>query len=394
MDGTGVSGSSPRLHHASHRSLLVAPSTVAPWSTAHVDAVVVPTARPSDHLRSALSVAAALRCPIVAICDGRASPGTAVDLAAGYPGLRCYAVHGGSALATRYLPGAVHQVHQGSRKQTNISAGRNVGLLVGRLAGWRRVLFLDDDVRAVDVDLVRTVARRVHDRGLTATGWVSHWYPDNSVVCHANRLAGNAQASFISTAALVAEVTDSTPVFPPVYNEDWFFLFDLLRAGRVGHAGTVLQVEYDPYLDPQRAADEEFGDLVAEGLYHLLHEVRTGRLDEDALAGRMRSTDLWADELGFRTTFVERIGRRLTHGAAPDGTDPRLVDKALASLAMAADRLSRTTATDVVAFIDAWREDQDTWRRTLRRLHPLGSVQAAFDRLHLDYETTWDERTA
>jgi len=394
MRGTGVSGAAARPHHDSHRPLLVRPGAVPAWAPVRVDGVVVPTIRPADMLRPALAIAAALHCPLVAVCDGDADRDEVIEEADRHPGLRCFVVRGGDVVVNEHLPRAADTVLRAPAKQRNISAGRNAGLLVGRLAGWSNLLFLDDDVRDVDVDVVRRVARRVHEGGLAAVGWVAHWYPDNSVVCHANRLACNAQSSFIGGGAMVVRVGEATPHFPPVYNEDWFFLVDLLRDHLVGHAGNVLQIDYDPYFDPQRAMDEEFGDVVAEGLFHLLHEVRRGRLDGKVLASQMRSQLFWGDEIAFRGAFVERISRQLAGGAAPDGTDPRLVDKALASLAMAADRLSRTTATDVVAFIDAWREDQDTWRRTLRRLHPLGSVQAAFDRLHLDYETTWDERTA
>ena len=37
----------------------------------------------------------------------------------------------------------------------------------------------------------------------------------------------------------------------------------------MGHA---VQAEYDPFANPERARREEFGDLLAEGLYALIGE--------------------------------------------------------------------------------------------------------------------------
>lgn len=37
-------------------------------------------------------------------------------------------------------------------------------------------------------------------------------------------------------------------------------------------ADKLSQLEYQPFGHPGRAASEEFGDLIAEGLYRLIHE--------------------------------------------------------------------------------------------------------------------------
>ena len=62
-------------------------------------------------------------------------------------------------------------------------------------------------------------------------------------------------------------------MFPPIYNEDWLFLFDAAQRRSValcGHARS--QLEYAPFAEWVRAAREEFGDVIAEGLYRLLHD--------------------------------------------------------------------------------------------------------------------------
>jgi hypothetical protein len=359
---------------------------------ARIDGIVVPTHRRADHLATALDLAARLRCPLVAVHSGDAEISQIIALAE-VREVRCYAVAVERILAQEHLPGAVREVQPGSRRQRAVSAARNVGLLVARLTGWRRVLFLDDDMRDVDLERLARGGRRLIPGGLSAAGWVAQWYPDNSVVCHANRLAGNPQGTFIGAGALVVAVNESTPHFPVTYNEDWFFLFPLLVEQKVGHGGTVLQLDFDPYASVQRAADEEFGDLVGEGLFHLLHEVRDGALHRDALELAIQDGGYWATELDHRGALIDRVVARLAGGLAPHGTDEWTVTKALASLATARSRLDDISEPQIVSFLDAWRQDQATWRDALRRLHPLGSLPAALDQLKIDYETTTAVRT-
>ena len=59
------------------------------------------------------------------------------------------------------------------------------------------------------------------------------------------------------------------PFFPEQYNEDWFFFSRLTARRDLAHVGYATQAPYDPFADPVRAQQEEFGDLLAEGLYAL-----------------------------------------------------------------------------------------------------------------------------
>ena len=381
MDGSGAWEASPRAHHPSHHALLRHLLGTSPWGRAAVDAVVVPAGPDARPRSTALYVALRLGCPLVVLChpvidlDRVAAEGASA-------GVRTYAVRAVPPGGVR-LPDAAVAVVPPPPKQRNISVSRNLGLLLARLAGWRRILFLDDDVHDVDVAAVRDAGRRIHPAGLACVGWVSGWYPDNSVVCHANRLAGNRQGSFVSTATLVCGVDVTTPHFPAVYNEDWLFMFDLLRAGRVGHGGRVLQLPYDPYAAPVRAYDEEFGDLLAEGLFHLLHEARDGWLPAAEVGAAMTSESFWRQEIDFRWHFVKGVRDRLEAGEHVAVADPSSLDRALASLTAAADRLTELSPGLVVAFVEAWRDDARDWTATLRSLYPLGSLLDALDRLHV-----------
>jgi hypothetical protein len=393
VGGTGRSGRSSRPHHANHRPLLAPLGAKTPWARARIDGIAVPTHRSPQHILTAFDVAQRLQCPVITICGGAAEIPQIITLAE-IGDVRCYALEADDVAGNRYVPRAVRAVHDASTRQRIVPAARNVSLLIARLAGWRRMLFLDDDISSVHVERLKRAGRRLQPGELAAAGWVAHHYPDNSVVCHANRLVGNPQGTFIGAGTLVTAVTETTPTFPAVYNEDWFFLFDLIAQREVAHGGTVLQLAFDPFRTPERAVHEEFGDLVAEGLYHRLHELRAGDLTPESLRPAIRDAGYWASELDGRAVLIDRIADRLAGGMAPAGTETSTVERALASLAAARTRLTQITTGDVVGFVDAWHDDQATWRQTMHDLHPLGSLPAALDRLGIEYVTTVKERTA
>lgn len=305
-------------------------------------------------------------------------------------------------------------LHDSPLKQRRVASGRNLGLAVARLAGWTNVLFLDDDVRPARAGTVPAEPTGLRDpddgrlgstaqlaravraaachlgREVSVVGWRQRWYPDNSVVCHANRLAGNAQESFVGGGMLLVEVTEGTPFFPHIYNEDWFFLFELLRSGRAGRGGDTRQLAFDPFEHPRRAVDEEFGDVLGEGLLHLLHR-ESGTAAGDAMAV-MRSPDHWAGEIEHRRTLVTNIAEQLDAGTGPN-IGERIRKAALDSLAAAAERLAETTPEQLAGFVEAWRTDLGHWAGLMSGWRPVGTAAAAFDVLHVPYETTVAERT-
>ena len=80
----------------------------------------------------------------------------------------------------------------------DIARKRNVGLLLGRLCGWRTIMFLDDDIRDMTANAVsQAAAMTAHYQ---AVGFRIASYPDNSVVCHAHRLAGGLRKFFRAAA--------------------------------------------------------------------------------------------------------------------------------------------------------------------------------------------------
>jgi hypothetical protein len=147
-------------------------------------------------------------------------------------------------------------------------------------------------------------------------------------------------------------------------------LFDALRDQAVTIAGTLSQLEYQPFAHSRRAASEEFGDVIAEGLFRLLHEGRD-------LTGA--TSAYWQDVLERRSRLIDDIASRLLL----DDTRAPVIGCALMSLAAARKRLTVISALACVSFIHAWRADLDVWRHRLASLPVLGDLTDAAKFLEL-----------
>ncbi|MFC0548867.1 hypothetical protein [Kutzneria chonburiensis] len=341
------------LHHGSHRTLL-AHVAEPPLGTCEVDAIVVPTSRPAGYLRRAVELAAKLRCTLVTLNSQRSrvaevrslawSSGVdiaAVDMKDVSPAL--LPTFGTTALlaGTPFARG------------TDTSRKRNVGLLVARLAGWKHVVFLDDDIDIPDHQHLTDAVRLLHHFdgvGLTVGG-----FPDNSVVCHAHRQTGGFQDTFVGGGALAVNATSFESFFPDVYNEDWFFLLNDTRLRPIAKtAGLAVQKPYDPFANEQRARTEEFGDVLAEGVFWLLDQ---GKRVQDA------DVEYWRKYLAKRHAFINDVLRRADESDIGDGARERMKS----ALRAARGRCTLITPELCVAYLKAWRTDRTKWRRHLER---------------------------
>jgi hypothetical protein len=341
------------LHHDSHRRLL---ATVAapPVGLGEVDAIIVPTARTAAHLRSAVELAAKLRCTLVTLHSQRSSAARLRALADAH----CVDA---VAVDMRFVPtGALPDFRTTSLLATtpfargkDTSSKRNLGLLLARLAGWQRVVFVDDDIRIADAQHL-TDAVRLLDRfdgvGLTIAG-----FPDNSVVCHAHRRTGGDQDTFLGGGALAVNTTSCDSFFPDVYNEDWFFLLDDTHLRPVAKTrGVAIQRPFDPFATESRARSEEFGDCLAEGLFYLLDQ---GKRVQEA------NVEHWRAFLDDRRRFICDILGRIDDADLDHGKRSRMKS----ALQAARERCSLITPELCVHYLTAWRADRARWRHHLDR---------------------------
>jgi hypothetical protein len=267
-------------------------------------------------------------------------------------------------------------------RKSDLSAKRNLGLLLARLHGWRKIVFLDDDIKPVGRRDLARIAGQLDEHQMA--GMMIKWFPDNSVVCHARRQAKLWQDVFVSGAVLGVRCDDRPlSFFPDIYNEDWFFFAEEAAGRQLPCAGRAKQTEYDPFASPNRARWEEFGDLLAEGLYACFGRGDLGLKFSDRLTKATRT--YWSYFIESRQKVINDTQTELDRlfDRSPCNTD---ILSAIKSLAAAETQLDSITADLCVDFLAAWQEDLDKWRRFSNCLGRVGNTSEAMDFAQLE---TW-----
>ena len=374
-DGARATGDTSELHHGSHHQLL---SFLSPHDRRDsgvrgrgIDAVVVPTFRPHNSLRDALMLTRELSCPLVALCSGPAQAQHVVKLSRAL-GSEVVAVDLHD-VKVALPPSSVDKLlaRTGFPHGSDLSVKRNLGLLLGRLLGWRRVLFLDDDIAGVRADELPGAAAHL-DGGFRAVGLGNTGFPDNSVVCHAYRAVGGRQESFIGGGAMIVDPSQTRSFFPNIYNEDWFFLLGDGVPFKAAVSGTMVQRSFDPFASSRRAAGEEFGDTLAEGLFWLLD---SGFGLENSHAA------FWGDFLFRRRQFLDHV-LALVDDKLGQGQRPGHIR---ASLRAALGQSATISPWLCDAFVDAWRLDLTVWAQFLEHFTLVDTVDKALAELGLSH---------
>jgi hypothetical protein len=358
------------FHHGSHEQLLWASADPAPAGPS-IDAIIVPTARPLVYLAEVAALAQALNCPLVTLHSGKWT--TAADAARRFPpeiDLIAIDVPGSGLLrlphweTSRLLAGTVFA------RRTDLSAKRNLALMLSQMLGWSRVLFFDDDITGLNPAHMRAAGSLLSTH--SAVGLRIGGFSDNSVVCHAYRQSGGEQSSFVGGGALAINVgacLSCSSFFPDIYNDDWFFLLDgdkwLQPTAMTGH---VIQKRYDPFRTPDRARSEELGDVLAEGIYWLLDQDRS-IYDADR--------EHWARFLVRRRLFIESVLKMVETDDLKEDERARRI----AALKGSLGRLALISPQLCEDYLRAWARDRHSWRQHLDLLPAHRERSQALDAL-------------
>ena len=277
---------------------------------------------------------------------------------------------------------ASHRAAQ-EREGIDTNRKRNIGLAAARMTGRPWVLFVDDDVLRLGTHAVLDAMAHLRSTGRRVAGWPCDWFPDNSVVHHARRdFLGLHQDVFLTGAALLVHLEGwDPPGFPPMYNEDWLFLYEPIARGLVVAGPDIGQATYNPYARPERARDEEFGDVLGEGLFHLLHVREPVEVATEAA--------YWHSVHAKRTKLIRRIVAGLRERLAVVATESeqaRLVH-ALAAIEESRKQLTRATPASLADFVRRWRLDEQLWRSYLTRLPPRDTLRQAL--VYLGLHESW-----
>ena len=324
------------------------------------------------YLREAASAARSLGCPLVTLHSGRWTSAyeaaTSPDLAV--KDLKLIAIDVPEADRLR-LPGLeTSRLLAGTifEQRTDLSIKRNLALALSHMLRWKRIIFLDDDIRVPnpgDLSLAAGLALDTH----AAVGLGIGGFADNSMVCHAFRAVGGSQETFIGGGALAVAMKPNRSFFPNVYNEDWFFLLDARkRLQQVASVGQVLQYPYDPY-QVERARAEEFGDVLAEGIFWLFDQ---GRPASDG------DLEHWLHFLAHRKQFIQQVRTMVASRTSIDSTVRTRMQEALTA---ALGRCERIRPELCVAYMKALAADQDQWQRYIQQVRLFSSRYRHWRRL-------------
>ena len=350
-------------------------------ANAVIDAIIVPTIRSAEQLRSAVKLAMDARCQLITLHSHKFPSGLASVLGklgqdvATPLALRSSAAHHLLDLAAG-LPQAVH-----SPSAFDISRKRNLGLLIGRACGWTRMLFLDDDIRWLRADKLSVASAGLKEYPVVGLQVSKH--PDLSVIGHARRLTGHPQKPFISGGSMLLNPQRLNGFFPAVYHEDWLSIIDHIRLGEVAVSGQVTQVVYNPFSNSERARFEEFGDILAFGLLWLIHVQKNTTATHSTLNAAQRdywdeATRLrfWREVLRQRAILLDNLVLRLQLRSKQDISP-------LESVRAARQQCACLSAEEFVSFIKKWVDNLSIWQDRTSCLPKADSVIRALDKLGL-----------
>ncbi len=333
-----------------------------------LDAVIVPSSRSAEHLRAAAAIARETESELLVLCS-HAAKGAAVERVVVQEDVaRHHVIDIPDDYRCALLPSRPPPSLAAPASRPALSHKRNLGLLVARMVGWRTALFIDDDI-TLDVAAIKAAQQGLDDA--TAVGFPVVDWPDLSVVGHANQLSGGRQDVFVGPSALLVDLrSELLGHFPTIYNEGALYLFDAVAARAVRCSDvTARQLPYNPFQDARRGRDEEFGDVIAEGLMCFLDEPT----DVCPTHG-----SFWRQFLPRRRAVLREITERLLSGPA----SPRRAS-ALGAVRSAERQHELITPRACAQFVRRWRADRDLWTGRLRDLERVRTVPDALRRLGL-----------
>ncbi len=300
-------------------------------------------------LAQATAAARRLDCPLVTLHSRRSSAEKAARSIDSRIDLIAIDVPGSAGLRLPELKTSRLLADTPFDRHNDVSTKRNLALVLSHALRWKRVVFLDDDIRVPNPGDLSRAAGLLDSHA--AVGLRIGGFRDNSMVCHAFREAGGSQDTFIGGGALAVEVKRNRTLFPNVYNEDWFFVLDATKGlQKVARVGRVVQDPYDPYR-VERAQAEEFGDVLAEGTFWLLDQ------GKPVSAGDLAH---WESFLAERKKFIEEVLGMVERSARIEkARGVRMVEALNASL----DRLKLISPDLCVDYLEALADDQEEWQR-------------------------------
>ncbi|MCK5614771.1 hypothetical protein KAR91_73600 [Candidatus Pacearchaeota archaeon] len=179
------------------------------------------------------------------------------------------------------LKTSVHKLSVPNRFRWDLPLKRNYAVYFSIKKGFKKILLVDDDIININSSTIETGSFLLDK--YTAVGSFIENYPDTSVVGHIQLKQGVDLKCFLSGSFLFVSPHKINSFFPKIYNEDWVFMTPLILNSEICSVGEIKQKAYDPFSSPEKAIFQEFGEVIAEGLFALLNKSAFNfRYDNDA----------------------------------------------------------------------------------------------------------------
>lgn len=186
------------------------------------------------------------------------------------------------------------------KREWNLGYARNLALLLAKVNGVKRALFLDDDIEVPDILTIKDTFNALDEYDFV--GARIEGMPDNSIVGHiANELGViDVDERMLSGGFLAFNPSYIEVPFANIYNEDWIWqLLQPAIARRHELECCVFHRSSDPYSNiPRRIKFQEFGEIIVTGLMAHLVEI-DANLFTDSL--------FWEKVLSARKDFLGKI---------------------------------------------------------------------------------------
>lgn len=181
-------------------------------------------------------------------------------------------------------------------KNWDLPLKRNLMLFFAKNNLFDKVLFIDDDIFKINKNILKKGFISLDK--LNLTGCLIKNFPDTSVIGHIEHFYGDKYHPFISGSFLFINIKKLNSFFPLIYNEDWLFMIKSILENKIGKFGNIYQKQYNPFENMNRIVMQEFGEIIAEGLFELIYE--------HDYQNRFNSM-FWDKYINYRKSYVNQL---------------------------------------------------------------------------------------
>ncbi|HPX76064.1 MAG TPA: hypothetical protein PLW77_05725 [Bacteroidales bacterium] len=156
-------------------------------------------------------------------------------------------------------------------KGWDLPAKRNYSILHSITKGYSNILLIDDDIKIPSTKHIPTCSRGLYDNDIV--GSVVDIFPDASLIDHISIQGGiRPYTPFLSGNFLFTKPFVTKGYFPFIYNEDWLYMVPTLLSRKLANFQSIQQESYNPFFKKNVAIFQEFGEIIAEGVFTLIEK--------------------------------------------------------------------------------------------------------------------------